>query len=51
MSAPTPSIDVAKMAQMAGHQETNGAVYKITVCRDDPASGRRSMSSAKGRRQ
>ena len=34
--APTPSIDTAKMAQIAGHQgETNGAVYKITVGRDD----------------
>ena len=35
-AAPTPAIDVAKMAQIAGHQgETNGAVYKITVGRDD----------------
>src|SRR5580765_3216756 len=34
--APTPSIDTAKMAQIAGHQgEVNGAVYKITVGRDD----------------
>jgi hypothetical protein len=34
--APTPTIDTAKMAQIAGHQgETNGAVYKITVGRDD----------------
>src|SRR3954470_13114661 len=34
--APTPAIDTAKMAQIAGHQgETNGAVYKITVARDD----------------
>src|SRR3954462_9780539 len=34
--APTPSIDTAKMAQIAGHQgETNGAVYKITVGRED----------------
>ena len=34
--APTPAIDTAKMAQIAGHQgETNGAVYKITVGRDD----------------
>ena len=34
--AQTPSIDTAKMAQIAGHQgETNGAVYKITVGRDD----------------
>ena len=32
----TPAIDTAKMAQIAGHQgETNGAVYKITVGRDD----------------
>ena len=32
----TPSIDTAKMAQIAGHPgETNGAVYKITVGRDD----------------
>jgi hypothetical protein len=31
-----PAIDTAKMAQIAGHQgETNGAVYKITVGRDD----------------
>jgi hypothetical protein len=35
-SAPTPAIDTAKMAQIAGHQgETNGVVYKITVGRDD----------------
>jgi hypothetical protein len=34
--APTPAIDTAKMAEIAGHQgETNGAVYKITVGRDD----------------
>jgi Domain of Unknown Function (DUF1259) len=34
--AQTPSIDTAKMAQIAGHQgETNGAVYKITIGRDD----------------
>src|ERR1700674_1730028 len=34
--APTPAIDIAKIAQIAGHQgETNGAVYKITVGRDD----------------
>jgi hypothetical protein len=34
--APTPAIDTAKMAQIAGHQgETTGAVYKITVGRDD----------------
>lgn len=34
--APAPAIDTAKMAQIAGHQgETNGAVYKITVGRDD----------------
>src|SRR3954470_23185928 len=34
--APTPSLDTAKMAQIAGHQgETNGAVYKITVGRED----------------
>jgi hypothetical protein len=34
--AATPAIDTAKMAQIAGHQgETNGAVYKITVGRDD----------------
>jgi hypothetical protein len=33
---PTPAIDTAKMAQIAGHPgETNGAVYKITVGRDD----------------
>jgi len=32
----TPAIDTAKIAQIAGHQgETNGAVYKITVGRDD----------------
>jgi hypothetical protein len=35
-AAPTPAIDTAKMARIAGHQgETNGAVYKITVGRDD----------------
>jgi hypothetical protein len=34
--APAPAIDTAKIAQIAGHQgETNGAVYKITVGRDD----------------
>jgi Domain of Unknown Function (DUF1259) len=34
--APAPAIDTAKMAQIAGHPgETNGAVYKITVGRDD----------------
>lgn len=34
--AATPAIDTAKVAQIAGHQgETNGAVYKITVGRDD----------------
>src|ERR1700704_6279046 len=34
--APTPAIDTAKMAQIAGHEgETNGTVYKITVGRDD----------------
>src|SRR3954447_6074106 len=34
--APTPAIDTAKMAQIAGHQgETTGAVYKITVARND----------------
>lgn len=33
---PTPAIDTAKIAQIAGHQgEQNGAVYKITVGRDD----------------
>jgi hypothetical protein len=32
----TPSIDTAKIAQIVGHQgEQNGAVYKITVGRDD----------------
>ena len=35
-AAPTPAIDTAKVAQIAGHPgETNGAVYKITVGRDD----------------
>ena len=35
-AAPAPAIDTAKIAQIAGHQgETNGAVYKITVGRDD----------------
>jgi uncharacterized protein DUF1259 len=35
-TAPTPAIDTAKVAQIAGHPgETNGAVYKITVGRDD----------------
>src|SRR3954451_8282605 len=34
--APTPAIDTAKMAQIAGHQgEQTGSVYKITVGRDD----------------
>src|SRR5580765_2744768 len=34
--SPAPAIDTAKMAQIAGHQgEANGAVYKITVGRDD----------------
>jgi hypothetical protein len=34
--APAPAIDTAKMAQIAGHPgETTGAVYKITVGRDD----------------
>jgi len=34
--APTPAIDTAKIAQIAGHPgEQNGAVYKITVGRDD----------------
>ena len=34
--APAAAIDTAKMAQIAGHQgETTGAVYKITVGRDD----------------
>ena len=35
-AAPAPGFDTAKVAQIAGHQgETNGAVYKITVGRDD----------------
>jgi hypothetical protein len=35
-AAPAPTIDTAKIAQIAGHQgEQNGAVYKITVGRDD----------------
>jgi hypothetical protein len=35
-SAAAPAIDTAKIAQMTGHQgEQNGAVYKITVGRDD----------------
>jgi hypothetical protein len=35
-AAPTPAIDTATVAQIAGHPgETNGAVYKITVGRDD----------------
>jgi hypothetical protein len=35
-AAPAPTIDIAKIAQIAGHQgEQNGAVYKITVGRDD----------------
>jgi hypothetical protein len=34
--APAPAIDTAKMARIAGHQgETNGAVFKITIGRDD----------------
>ena len=34
--APTPAIDTAKIVQIAGHPgETNGAVFKITVGRDD----------------
>lgn len=34
--AQTPQIDTAKVAQIAGHQgEATGAVYKITVGRDD----------------
>ena len=34
--APAPAIDTAKMAQIAGHPgEATGAVYKITVGRDD----------------
>ncbi len=34
--APMPGMDTAKLAQIAGHQgEANGAVYKITVGRDD----------------
>ena len=34
--APASAIDTAKIAQIAGHQgEQNGAVYKITVGRDD----------------
>jgi hypothetical protein len=35
-AAPAPTIDTAKLAQITGHQgEQNGAVYKITVGRDD----------------
>lgn len=35
-AAPAPTIDTVKIAQIAGHQgEQNGAVYKITVGRDD----------------
>ena len=35
-AAPAPAIDTAKIAQITGHQgEQNGAVYKITVGRDD----------------
>jgi hypothetical protein len=35
-AAPAQTIDTAKIAQIAGHQgEQNGAVYKITVGRDD----------------
>ena len=33
---PAPAIDTAKIAKIAGHQgEQNGAVYKITIGRDD----------------
>ena len=35
-AAPRTAMDTAKIAQIAGHQgEQNGAVYKITVGRDD----------------
>jgi len=35
-AAPAATMDTAKIAQIAGHQgEQNGAVYKITVGRDD----------------
>ena len=35
-AAPPTTMDTAKIAQIAGHQgEQNGAVYKITVGRDD----------------
>src|SRR3954451_8602913 len=35
-AAPAPTLDTAKIAQLTGHQgEQNGAVYKITVGRDD----------------
>jgi hypothetical protein len=35
-AAAAPTMDTAKIAQIAGHQgEQNGAVYKITVGRDD----------------
>ena len=35
-AAPAPAINTAKIAQITGHQgEQNGAVYKITVGRDD----------------
>src|SRR5947208_10736179 len=35
-ASPTTSIDTAKVAQIVGHQgEQTGAVYKITVGRDD----------------
>src|SRR3979409_341505 len=35
-AAPAPALDTAKLAQITGHQgEQNGAVYKITVGRDD----------------
>jgi hypothetical protein len=35
-AAPAPAIDMAKLAQITGHQgEQNGVVYKITVGRDD----------------
>lgn len=35
-ATPAPALDTAKIAQIAGHQgEQSGAVYKITVGRDD----------------
>ena len=35
-AASAPTMDIAKIAQIAGHEgEQNGAVYKITVGRDD----------------